>query len=141
VIALSRTALRVLRKGTLGPIRRDVAARWLASEEPTLVMYALLRLSLHGPDFAFAERMALEHAAHPDAWVRRNAATALSHVARLHGSVDLEAVMTTLVNMLDDPEAFGWADDALDELEIYMKTDRRRYMGGRAKPILQHAAS
>jgi len=140
MIALSRTALRVLRKGTLSPIRRDVAVRWLASEEPTLVMYALLRLSLHGPDFAFAERMALKHATHPDEWVRRNAAAALSHVARLHGSIDLDAVMTTLVKMLDDPEASGWADDSLDELEIYMKTDRRRYMAMHANSALQHAA-
>jgi hypothetical protein len=103
-------------------------------------MYALLRLSLNGPDFAFAERMALKHAMHPDEWVRRNAATALSHVARLHGSIDLDAVMTTLVKMLDDPEASGWADDSLDELEIYMNTDRRRYMGARAEPSLQRAA-
>ena len=140
MITLSRTALRVVRTGTLGPIRRDVAARWLASEEPTLVMYALLRLSLNGPDFAFAETMALKHAAHPDEWVRRNAATSLSHVARIHGSIELDAVMAALVAMLDDPEACGWADDALDEVEIYMNTDRRRYMAASTELPLQRAA-
>ena len=84
--------------------------------------------------------MALKHATHPDEWVRRNAATALSPVARLHGSTKPDVVMTTLVRMLDDPEASGWADDALDELEIYMKTDRCRYMGARADSPLQRAA-
>jgi hypothetical protein len=103
-------------------------------------MYALLRLSLHGPDFAYAERMALEHASHPDPWVRRNAATAMLHVARLNGSVDLDAVMTTLVKMLDDSEAFGWADDALDSIEIFMNTDRRRYMAISTDSPLQRAA-
>jgi hypothetical protein len=103
-------------------------------------MYALLRLSLNGPDFAYAERMALENAFHPDVWVRRNAATALSHVARLHGSVDLDAVMGTLISLLDDPEVVDWADYSLDELEIYMKTDRRRYMAMHADAPLQHAA-
>jgi hypothetical protein len=132
--------VRARRYETLNPIRRSVADRWLASEDPGKVMYALLRLSLHGPDFAFAERMALEHASHPDAWVRRNAATALLHVARLNGSVDLDAVMTTLVKLLDDPEAFGWAEDALDSIEIWMKTDRRRYMGSRSDTALQRAA-
>jgi hypothetical protein len=83
---------------------------------------------MHGPDFAFAERQALEHAAHPDARVRRNAATALAHVARVHGSVDLHSVMTTLIGMLDDPEAYDWVDDALADVEHYMKTNRRRYM-------------
>jgi hypothetical protein len=102
-------------------------------------MYALLRLSLHGPDFAYAERMALANASHPDPWVRRNAATALLHVARLNGSVDLDAVMTTLVKMLDDPEAFGWADDALDSIEMSMNTDRRRYMMS-DDSSLRHAA-
>lgn len=103
-------------------------------------MYALLRLSLNGPDFAYAERAAIENATHPDEWVRRNAATALSHVARIHGSIDLDAVMTTLVLMVDDPEAGGWAEDSLDELEIYMKTDRRRYMTASARPARQRAA-
>jgi hypothetical protein len=100
-------------------------------------MYALLRLSLNGPDFAYAERMAVEHAFHPDVWVRRNAATALSHVARLHGSVDLDSVMRTLVAQLEDPDVADWADYSLDELELYMDTDRRRYM---ADPPLQRAA-
>ena len=139
LVSPNRVTVSVRRYG-LGPIRRDVAERWLASGDPRKVMYAILRLSLHGPDFAFAERMALKHAAHPDPWVRRNAATAMLHVARLNGSVDLDAVMTTLVKMLDDPEAFGWADDALDSIEIFMKTDRRRYMAARGEPSLQRAA-
>jgi len=131
--------VRAMRYETLGPIRRDVADRWLTSGDAQKILYAILRLSLHGPDFAYAERMALEHASHPEPWVRRNAATAMLHVARLNGSVDLDAVMTTLVKMLDDPEVFGWADDALDSIEIYMKTDRRRYMTHADSP-LQHAA-
>jgi hypothetical protein len=138
-VSSKRVTMSTARYG-LGPIRRDVAERWLASDDPRKVMYALLRLSLNGPDFAFAERMALKHATHPDEWVRRNAATAMLHVARLNGSVDLDAVMTTLVKMLDDPEAFGWADDALDSIEIYMKTDRRRYMAARAEPDPQRTA-
>ena len=138
-VSSNRVTMSTDRYG-LGPIRRDVAERWLASDDPRKVLYALLRLSLNGPDFAYAERMALEKASHPDVWVRRNAATALSHVARLHGSVDLDSVMQTLVSLLDDPEVFGWADYSLDELEIYMKTDRRRYMAARAEPDPQRVA-
>jgi len=104
------------------------------------IVLALLRLSLNGPDFAFAERMALKHAMHPDEWVRRNAATALSHVSRVHGSIDLDAVMTALVRLLDDAEVVDWADFALDEVEMYMNTDRRRYTAARRDTPLQHAA-
>jgi len=124
----------------LGPIRRDVAERWLASDDPRQVMYTLLRLSLNGPDFEYAERMALEHAFHPDVWVRRNAATALSHVARLHGSIDLDRVMQTLLSLMDDPDVIDWADYSLDELEIYMNTDRHRYMSPPSQTTLQRAA-
>lgn len=103
-------------------------------------MYALLRLSLNGPDFAFAEKKALENASHPDVWVRRNAATALLHVARLHGSIDLETVMKTLLGMGEDPEVFDWSDSAIDEIEIYMETDRCLFISVPAEPTLHRAA-
>jgi len=123
----------------MDPISVRQAEQWLASGDPRKILRALLRLSLHGPDFAYAERKALEHADHPDVWVRRNVATALSHVSRVHGSIDVNAVMRTLVKFLDDPEVADWADFALDEVEMYMDTDRRRYMAS-AGTGLQHAA-
>ena len=124
----------------MDPIPLREAEQWLASGDPRLILRALLRLSLHGPDFALAEMKALEIADHPDVWVRRNAATALSHVSRVHGSIDLDAVMTALVRLLDDPEVVDWADFALDEVEMYMNSDRRRYMAARRDTALQHAA-
>jgi hypothetical protein len=120
VTALSRTALRVLRKKTLGPIRRDVAARWLASEEPTLVVRAILRLALHGPDWKRAEEVAREHAMHPDVMVRRNAATSLGHIARVHGRMDVDASLRMLHAMREDPEVTDWADAALDDFEMFL---------------------
>jgi hypothetical protein len=111
----------------MDPITRAQAEKMFASGDPKKILRAILRLSLHGPDFAYAERMALELSSHPDVWVRRNAATALGHVSRVNGSIDLDRVMRVLVALLDDPEVFGHADDALDDVEHYMKTDRRRY--------------
>jgi hypothetical protein len=112
----------------MNPIRRDVADRWLSSGDPAKILRALLRLSLHGPDFAYAEQKALEYAGHPDRRVRYNAATALSHIARVHGSLDVDAVMLTLLRLSSDPEVADNAAFSLDEVEHYMKTDRRRYM-------------
>lgn len=112
----------------MNPISRAEAEAMLGSGDARQILRALLRLSMHGPDFAFAERQALEHSSHPDLRVRRNAATALAHVARVHGSIDLDAVIGTLVTMLDDPDAYEWADDALADVEHYMKTDRRRFI-------------
>ena len=131
---------RALGYEPMDPISARQAERWFASGDPQKILRALLRLSLHGPDFAYAEKMALAYADHPDIWVRRNVATALSHVSRVHGSIDLDAVMTALVRLLDDPEVVNWADFALDEVEMYMNTDRRRYMATHADSPLQHAA-
>jgi hypothetical protein len=58
----------------------------------------------------------------------------------VHGSIDLDAVMTVLVGLLDDPEVVDWADFALDEVEMYMNTDRSRYMGAHGDSPLQRAA-
>jgi hypothetical protein len=124
----------------MDPIPLREAEQWLASGDPRQILRALLRLSLHGPDFALAEMKALEFADHPDVWVRRNAATALSHVSRVHGSIDLDSVMATLVRLLNDPEVADWADFALDEVEIYMNTDRRRYEEPNIELPLQRAA-
>ena len=123
----------------MDPISVRQAEQWFASGDPQRILRALLRLSLHGPDFAYAERKALAYAEHPDVWVRRNVATALSHVSRVHGSIQLDAVMTTLVKFLDDPEVADWADFALDEVEMYMNTDRRPFMAS-ADSGLQRAA-
>jgi len=124
----------------MDPITIRQAEQWFASDDPRKILRALLRLSLHGPDFAYAERKALEHAEHPDVWVRRNVATALSHVSRVHGSIELDRVMATLATLLNDPEVVDWADFALDEVELYMNTDRRRYMAVGADSRFQHAA-
>jgi len=48
--------------------------------------------------------------------------------------------METLLSLLDDPEVADWADYSLDELELYMKTDHRRYMVMHADSALQRTA-
>jgi KTSC domain len=108
----------------MGPLTSGAADRALASGEPGEISMALLRLALHGPDWARAERLAREHTVHPAVWVRRNAATALGHVARVHGALDLELSLPALVRLLDDEEVHDWADAALDDVEMYLGVKR-----------------
>jgi hypothetical protein len=42
--------------------------------------------------------------------------------------------------LLDDPEVHDNADFSLDEIEIYMDTDRRHFMAIHAEPALLRAA-
>lgn len=103
-----------------GPLELAVAERAIASGDPREISLALLRLALHGPDFERAEQLAHEHLVHADVWVRRNAATALGHIARVHGHMDIDAALTALHALREDPELTDWADAALDDFEMYL---------------------
>jgi len=104
----------------LGPISAGAAQRALDSGDPREISLALLRLALHGPDWKRAEELAREHATHPDLWVRRNSATALGHIARVHGRMDVETSLRLLHALRDDPEVTDWADAALDDFEVFL---------------------
>jgi len=112
---------------TLEPISVEAAEAAFRSGTPVEILYAILRLSLHGPDWELAECRALELTKHPDVEVRRNAATALSHVARIQRDlVDVDACVAALQSLLEDPEVADWADISLDEFEIYLGVRRPR---------------
>jgi hypothetical protein len=104
----------------LAPISQSTAEAAFASGDGRAIGRALLRLALHGPDWRVAEQQALRHLTHPDVWVRRNAATSLGHVARLSRDLDVDSVVPALKALLADPEVGGFAQDALDDIEVFM---------------------
>jgi len=116
---------------SLDPITAEAAEAVFRTGSPREISRAILRLSLHGPDWELAERRGLELTAHPDVWVRRNAATALGHISRVHGKLDLDLAMPALVALLRDPEVADYADAALDDVEHYLGADRHQYLGRR----------
>ncbi|HEY7768340.1 hypothetical protein [Longimicrobium sp.] len=104
----------------LAPISQSAADAAFASGDGRAIGRALLRLALHGPDWRVAEQHALRHLTHDDVWVRRNAATSLGHVARLSRDLDVDSVVPALKALLSDPEVGGFAEDALDDIEVFM---------------------
>lgn len=104
----------------LAPVSQSAAEAAFASGDGPTIGRALLRLALHGPDWRVAEQHALRHLTHRDVWVRRNAATALGHVARLSRDLDVALVVPALKALLSDPEVGGFAEDALGDIEVFM---------------------
>lgn len=104
----------------LAPISQSAAEAAFASGDGRTIGRALLRLALHGPDWRLAEQHAVRHLTHHDVWVRRNAATALGHVARLSRDLDVASVVPALKALLSDPEVGGFAEDALGDIEVFM---------------------
>ena len=88
------------------PIERTEAEVELASGDSDRISVALLRPYLQ----------------HEQAWVRGVAAMCLGYVARLHGTLDLDVVIPAIRELLDDEtrETRGKAEDALDDIEIFM---------------------
>lgn len=111
----------------MSPISPEAAELALRSGEPDQISRALLRSALHGPDWDRAEGWAFDHLRHPDVWVRRNAATSLGHIARVHGRLALDRVVPALLRLLADPDVEPYADAALDDVETYLRVQRGDY--------------
>lgn len=104
----------------LAPIERSDAAAELASNDWERVSVALLRLSLYDPDPVWLEDTVLPYTRHGHSWVRGVAATCLGHVARIHGRLNLEKCLPAIRELLDNDETKGNAEDALDDIEMFI---------------------
>jgi uncharacterized protein YaeQ len=110
---------------SLEPMDRDDADTILRGSDADAISLALLRLALHDPDRAAVEDRCIKLAEHPSVWVRRNAATALGHLARLHGALDLNRTIPLLRGLSTDPEVHDWAEDALNDIDLFLGIDSR----------------
>jgi hypothetical protein len=106
---------------------RAELAEALKAEDPETVQHALIAAALHDRDAAWLERTLMRFLSDSREGVRGIAANGLGHVARLHGSLDLNVVVPVLREMAGRG---GWeggkATDALDDIAVYMRdTDPR----------------
>ena len=104
----------------IGPVSRAEATSRLDSEDPRKVVDALLGLALHESDWRYVQTTCLQLSEHPDVWVRRNVATALGHLARLHGTLDLDVVLPVLARMHREVTTRSWVENAYDDFEAFL---------------------
>ena len=107
------------------PISRDEASSAFATNKPEVICSTLVAIALYDPDWRWAQEKCLEFAQHPDASIRQIAATCIGHVARIHQTLDLDAVRAVLHQLLSDPEVYvkGCAEDAISDIKVFMKVD------------------
>jgi hypothetical protein len=106
---------------SLEPIERPEAEAILGSDDPKAIVRTLLRLALHEADWRWVQTISLTFVRHPSVGVRRAVATALGHLARLHGTLDLATALPALRSLAGDPGVAGAAQDAIDDVEWYTK--------------------
>ena len=112
---------------------RAVAEERLRGGDPRQVAEALLSIALHDPDWRWAEATCLRYADDPDLGVRAAVLLCFSHLARLHGDLDLAEVAPVIRRGLADDALRGGAQDVADDLRVFLgeETVRRAGLAGR----------
>lgn len=95
-------------------------------------MRELLGLALHNDDWQRVQGECLRLLDHDEIELRHNAATALGHLARLHGMLD-DGAVAELLWRLDDPEIGGSVSDALDDYQVFVERERPMRAAFRAR--------
>lgn len=81
----------------------------------------LIRLAYYEPDWLWVQDLCISLSDHKDKWVRRACVTCFSHLARIHGRIEREKINPVLTRLLDDPDVFGYAEDTLEDLKVFLE--------------------
>ncbi|HBY64199.1 MAG TPA: hypothetical protein DEH78_30625 [Solibacterales bacterium] len=106
------------------PISRGEAEALLRGASATESATTLIRVALHEPDRAWAERLFLKALDDGRSEVRAAAVTGLGHLARIHCEID-SAALDALRALRDDPLLGGLAEDALDDVSTFVAAPRQ----------------
>jgi len=79
-----------MRYHSVEPITRSEAEAVFATGQPERILYALLSVVYHDPDWRWAQSLYLGYAHHANTDLRGLAITSLGHLARIHGVLDRE---------------------------------------------------
>ena len=103
------------------PISREEADNALNSRNPEIVCDGLLRLTYHDSDWQWVQNLCLHFIKSENIQIRSLAVTCLGHLARIHHTLDIEQVIPILKNLLHDKEIAGRVEDALDDIEMFVR--------------------
>ena len=102
-------------------IGRDDAEDAFASGDAWRIRDALVRIAYHDPDWRWVEMKCLEFTSHPETSIRMVAVRCFSHLARIHGVLDIDKVLPVLRALERDPQLSGTVEDTLEDLRIFLR--------------------
>jgi hypothetical protein len=80
-----------------------------------------LALALHDQDWQWVQNLSLQLIDDVDPGIRGAAAQALGNLARIHHTLDLDRVLPALNQLKLDVAVAGQAEDALSDIEMFIK--------------------
>ena len=113
-----------MRYETIPRMTREQIENELAGSDPEAMSHAILSASLNDPEWQWAQSVCLRFLGHSEKWVRWNATTGLSHIARIHGRLDAKIVIPKLKALLSDPDVASNVEDSLTEINWFLRSDR-----------------
>lgn len=102
------------------PISKLKAEEELASGDIERMCTALVGLAFHESDWKWVQKRCLSLTQHPEPQVAGVALTCLGHLARIHRKLDLDEVIPVLEAMRDNEQVGGRAEDALDDIRMFI---------------------
>ncbi len=102
------------------PLARATAEMTFERGNSDAICEAIIAVALHDPDWKWIQAVCLRFVAHENREVQGAALTAIGHIARIHGQLDLDLVVPVLRSMSHDSEVGGRALDALDDIDVFM---------------------
>ncbi|MEJ5059063.1 MULTISPECIES: hypothetical protein [unclassified Pseudomonas] len=99
----------------------DQAIRFLASHQETNIVGALVSIGLNEEDLGWAQSTCLEHLEHNSESVKAAAVTAIGHLARRHGKLDMEIILSALDKVKrTSPSLAAIVADTLDDIGLFI---------------------
>ena len=102
------------------PITKAEADVSLDSGDPPKIISALLGAAYHINDWRWVQDRCLSFLDNSVADVRNVAVLSLSHIARIHGDLDKEKVLSMLEKFQYDPEMSEEISQTIEEIEWYL---------------------
>jgi hypothetical protein len=103
------------------PMSRSELERLIDSGNDSAIIQGLLSAAYYDPDWRWVQNLCLRFLSNPDNGIRSNATMCLGHLARIHGQLDIEIVMPRLRELLSDPSIAPSAEDALEDIKLFLK--------------------
>lgn len=104
----------------VSPITRHDAEIAFSSGNPDSICDALVSITFYDSDWRWVQDWCIHFSNHPVNYVRGLAANCFGHLARIHGCLEKEKVIAILQKLLDDPEVCGRAEEALEDIKMFL---------------------
>ncbi|MES2790450.1 MAG: hypothetical protein V4719_12640 [Planctomycetota bacterium] len=105
----------------LEPVSHAEADNRLSSSDQYLIARTLIVIGLYDEDWRWVQQHALRFLSHDSEIVISAAILSLAHTARVNRSIDKNVIVPALQAVAADPRFIGKVQDAIDDIEMYVK--------------------